>query len=154
MQYVHLCIAHEWMVCDTILLCVIHCFIHSLRYYVRWNSLFFFPLSDNRFSCRFIVYNHKWQHGRVVKASDSKSGGLCPRGFESPCCRYSKVSNKYAWMAEWSKAVDLSSILVRGVGSNPTSGIHSIYIFVGWLTDWPTDLLQSNQNQHSWADLA
>ena len=73
------------------------------------------------------------QHGRVVKAPDSKSGGLCPRGFESPCCRAS--SDTYAWMAEWSKAVDLSSILVRGVGSNPTSG---------------TFLSSTN----SWADLA
>ena len=27
------------------------------------------------------------QHGRVVKALDSKSGGLCPRRFESGCCR-------------------------------------------------------------------
>ena len=27
------------------------------------------------------------QHGRVVKAPDSKSGGHCPRRFESGCCR-------------------------------------------------------------------
>ena len=27
------------------------------------------------------------QHGRAVKALDSKSNGLCPRGFESLCCR-------------------------------------------------------------------
>ena len=36
-------------------------------------------------------------------------------------------------MAEWSKAVDLSSILFVGVGSNPTSGIvpnKKKYIFV------------------------
>ncbi len=24
-----------------------------------------------------------WRHGRVVKAPDSKSGGLCPRRFKS-----------------------------------------------------------------------
>ena len=29
-----------------------------------------------------------------------------------------------AWMAEWSKAVDLSSIIYGCVGSNPTSGTH------------------------------
>ena len=34
----------------------------------------------------------------------------------------------YAWMAEWSKAVDLSSILFVGVGSNPTSGIINIFV--------------------------
>ena len=28
------------------------------------------------------------QHGRVVKAPDSKSGGHCPRRFESGCCRH------------------------------------------------------------------
>ena len=27
------------------------------------------------------------QYGRVVKASDSKSDGLCPRGFKSYYCR-------------------------------------------------------------------
>ena len=27
------------------------------------------------------------QHGRVVKALDSKSNGHCPRRFESGCCR-------------------------------------------------------------------
>ena len=27
------------------------------------------------------------QYGRVVKAPDLKSGGLCPRGFKSHCCR-------------------------------------------------------------------
>lgn len=47
--------------------------------------------------------------------------GVYPRGFESLCCRNNIT--KYAWMAEWSKAVDLSSILFVGVGSNPTSGI-------------------------------
>jgi hypothetical protein len=30
----------------------------------------------------------KWQCVRVVKESDSKSDGLCPRGFESPRCRF------------------------------------------------------------------
>lgn len=30
-------------------------------------------------------------------------------------------TKKFAWMAEWSKAADLSSVLYGGVGSNPTS---------------------------------
>ncbi len=34
---------------------------------------------------------------------------------------------KYAWMAEWSKAADLSSVIFGCVGSNPTSG--KIYIY-------------------------
>ena len=36
---------------------------------------------------------------------------------------------KYAWLAEWSKAVDLSSIIFGCVGSNPTSGITK-YFFI------------------------
>ena len=32
-------------------------------------------------------------------------------------------------MAEWSKAVDLSSILFVGVGSNPTSGIKNFFVW-------------------------
>ena len=39
------------------------------------------------------------------------------------------MHNMYAWMAEWSKAVDLSSILFVGVGSNPTSG-NKIYFVI------------------------
>ena len=34
---------------------------------------------------------HERQCVRVVKESDSKSDGLCPRGFESPRCRFSWV---------------------------------------------------------------
>ena len=63
-----------------------------------------------------------WQHGRVVKAIDSKSIGLCPRRFKSCCCRM-VMTYIHAWMAERSKAVDLSSIIFGCVGSNPTSGI-------------------------------
>ena len=37
---------------------------------------------------------------------------------------FKQISN--AWMAERSKAVDLSSIIVRCVGSNPTPGIFAI----------------------------
>ena len=37
-----------------------------------------------------------------------------------------KKATLRAWMAEWSKAVDSSSILSGGVGSNPTP---SIYLF-------------------------
>ena len=57
-------------------------------------------------SCLYIynvfIYTHEifqklsrygWQHGRVVKASDSKSDGLCPRGFESLCCRIITYNN-------------------------------------------------------------
>ena len=29
-----------------------------------------------------------WQHVRVVKESDLKSDGLCPRRFKSCCCRF------------------------------------------------------------------
>ena len=44
-----------------------------------------------------------------------------------------------AWMAEWSKAVDSSSILFGGVGSNPTPsnflmvGLHCVAILALWL---------------------
>ena len=70
------------------------------------------------------LISYIWQHGRVVKAIDSKSIGLCPRGFKSHCCRiYIYVCMQFnAWMAERSKAVDLSSIIFGCVGSNPTSG--------------------------------
>ena len=34
--------------------------------------------------------SHERQCVRVVKESDSKSDGLCPRGFESPRCRFSR----------------------------------------------------------------
>ena len=63
----------------------------------------------------------------MVKAPDSKSGGKLSLGGSNPSV-VDNYNNKYnniyiiAWMAEWSKAVDLSSILFVGVGSNPTSG--------------------------------
>ena len=63
------------------------------------------------------------QHGRVVKAPDSKSGGLLPAGVRIPLLSFNAYHALHAWMAEWSKAVDLSSILFVGVGSNPTSGM-------------------------------
>ena len=63
------------------------------------------------------------------KASDSKSDGHLPAGVRIPlsshliinyqCCRY--INN--AWMAEWSKAADLSSVIFGCVGSNPTECI-------------------------------
>ena len=43
----------------------------------------------------------------------------------SLCRIYTRVScdNRFnAWMAEWSKAADLSSVIFGCVGSNPTSG--------------------------------
>ena len=62
---------------------------------------------------------------REVKEADSKSAGLCPRRFESCRCRYFSFSqlSYLSWngsMAEWSKALDSSSSLFGGVGSNPT----------------------------------
>ena len=68
----------------------------------------------------------------MVKAPDSKSGGHLPAGVRIPLLSYmihfiSLCNNINAWMAEWSKAVDLSSILFVGVGSNPTSGIKKIF---------------------------
>ena len=45
------------------------------------------------------------------------------RGVRIPLLSYDVYHTLHAWMAEWSKAVDLSSILFVGVGSNPTSGI-------------------------------
>ena len=65
----------------------------------------------------------------MVKAPDSKSGGLLPAGVRIPLLSYdahSAYHTLHAWMAEWSKAVDLSSILFVGVGSNPTSGIYQV----------------------------
>ena len=79
----------------------------------------------------------------MVKAPDSKSGGLCPRGFESLCCRVSYdynlttitiyITTVVAWMAEWSKAADLSSVIFGCVGSNPTSGIFFFFSFQNFL---------------------
>ena len=42
------------------------------------------------------------------------------------------IHNDYvhAWMAEWSKAVDLSSILYGGVGSNPTPSRRHMIIWI------------------------
>ena len=62
---------------------------------------------------------------REVKEADSKSAGLCPRRFESCRCRVllkfemNQVS-VFGSVAEWSKALDSSSSLFGGVGSNPT----------------------------------
>ena len=55
----------------------------------------------------------------------SARGGSNPSAVARVCVyvtSYTKLK-LCAWMAEWSKAVDLSSILFVGVGSNPTSGI-------------------------------
>ncbi len=41
-----------------------------------------------------------------------------------------KQINKIAFVAEWSKAVDSSSILFGGVGSNPTGCMQYLIIFI------------------------
>ena len=41
------------------------------------------------------------QHGRAVKALDSKSNGLCPRGFESLCCRIKRKITKLIFTQIW-----------------------------------------------------
>ena len=46
------------------------------------------------------------------------------RGGSNPSAVVFSNKNEYnyAWMAEWSKAADLSSVIFGCVGSNPTSG--------------------------------
>ena len=39
-----------------------------------------------------FIFSYRWQCVRVVKESDSKSDGLCPRGFESLRCRFYSLS--------------------------------------------------------------
>ena len=75
----------------------------------------FFSDGSMKTSDTTIVFRHLV---REVKEADSKSAGLCPRRFESCRCRSSFV--EVGSVAEWSKALDSSSSLFGGVGSNPT----------------------------------
>ncbi len=61
-----------------------------------------------------LPYNY---NGRVNQVIKNKKYFFC-------VCVYICEYIKYAWMAEWSKAADLSSVIFGCVGSNPTSGIY------------------------------
>ena len=59
------------------------------------------------------------------KITELKSAALDRSAIQAYCV-YGRENinntNQYAWLAEWSKATDSSSVLFGGVGSNPTSG--------------------------------
>jgi hypothetical protein len=53
--------------------------------------------------------------------------------FPLKCASFAEIYANWhenALMAEWSKAVALGAILVRGVGSNPTQCISSFFFFL------------------------
>ena len=57
------------------------------------------------------------QHGRVVKALDSKSNGHCPRRFESGCCRTVYFFLKFFILVFFffcSRGVDQTSLFFEG----------------------------------------
>ena len=59
----------------------------------------------------------EWLRRQIRNLMGSARGGSNPSAVVSWYHR-----NRHAWMAEWSKAADLSSVIFGCVGSNPTSG--------------------------------
>ena len=72
------------------------------------------------------------QHGRVVKALDSKSNGHCPRRFESGCCRtvyfflkkFSFVFNLY--FVRWGRTKRALFFRRGSVEGGPSTSAHSL----------------------------
>ena len=66
----------------------------------------------------------EWLRRQIRNLMGSARGGSNPSAvaysIQYNTIQYNILS---AWMAEWSKAADLSSVIFGCVGSNPTSGI-------------------------------
>ena len=73
----------------------------------------------------------EWLRRQIRNLVGSARGGSNPpavahnNSYSYICIKRINVS--HAWMAEWSKAADLSSVIFGCVGSNPTSGIRIIF---------------------------
>ena len=74
----------------------------------------------------------EWLRRQIRNLVGSARGGSNPPAVARMIvCSYHRIIVSivsHAWMAEWSKAADLSSVIFGCVGSNPTSGIRN-YIF-------------------------
>ena len=90
---------------------------------------------ESRQRCKYVVGNlAEWLRRQIRNLMGSARGGSNPSVVD---CKHTThtMHTLHAWMAEWSKAADLSSVIFGCVGSNPTSGTF-LFVLTATALSW------------------